>query len=416
MTSPDVLRRDADFTAPGDPDSRPWRDAYPGDVHVLGLEQREVIVVATAHISRESAQLVRHVIEAERPDAVCIELDAQRYKTLAQRQRFEALDLKQVIRQQQLTPLILNLILVSYQQQLGGQLGVLPGTEFLEAAEAAEAQGIPIVLCDREVRVTLRRAWGALSLWHKLKLFASVLGSVVERPHLTEEDLRRLREQDVGSRLIEELGQVLPGIKHVLIDERDTYLAERIKRAAGDRIVAVVGAGHVGGIRAALQENRPVDLSALETVPPASAFWKILGWGMPAVILAAIAWIGWQRGAAAAGDNVLYWILVTGLPSMIGTMLALGHPLTALSALLAAPITTLTPLLGVGYIAAFVQAYLRPPRVYELRSVAQDFRVPRQWFTNRVLRILLVFLLSTLGGAGGMFAGSAGLISSLLHR
>jgi len=392
------------------------RGGDPADVHRVAVDDREIIVVATAHISRESADLVRQVIDAERPDGVCIELDPQRYKTLAQRQRFEALDLKQVIRRQQLTPLILNLILVSYQQQLGGQLGVLPGSEFLEAAEAAETQGIPVVLCDRDVRITLRRAWGALSLWHKLKLFGSVLGSVVERPQLTEEDLRKLREQDVGSRLIDELGQALPGIKHVLIDERDTYLAERIKRAAGRRLVAVVGAGHIGGIRKALQETQPVDLSRLETVPPASAFWKVIGWGMPLLILAAIGLIGWQRGVAAAGDNLVYWILVTGLPSMLGTMLALGHPLTILSALVAAPITTLTPLLGVGYIAALVQAYLRPPRVYELRRVAQDFRSPRQWFTNRVLRILLVFLLSTLGGAGGMFAGSAGIISSLLRH
>jgi len=397
---------------PGDFD----RGCDPADLHRVALEDREIIVVATAHISRESADLVRHVIEAERPDAVCIELDAQRYKTLAQRQRFEALDLKQVIRQQQLTPLILNLILVSYQQQLGGQLGVLPGSEFLEAAEAAESQGIPVVLCDRDVRITLRRAWGALSLWQKLRLFASVLGSVVERPQLSEEDLRKLREQDVGSRLIEELGQALPGIKRVLIDERDTYLAERIKGTDGRRIVAVVGAGHIGGIRKGLQAKVPFDLRTLETVPPVSGFWKAVGWGMPALILAAIAVIGWQRGAAAAGDNLVYWILVTGLPSMLGTMIALGHPLTILSALLAAPITTLTPLLGVGYIAAFVQAYLRPPRVYELRGLAQDFRSPRQWYTNRVLRILLVFLLSTLGGAGGMFAGSAGIISSLLRH
>ena len=394
----------------------PDRSRYPADVHIVAVDDRELIIVGTAHISRESAELVCQVIDTERPDAVCVELDAQRYKTLAQRVRFESLDLKQVIREQQLTPLILNLILVSYQHQLGGQLGVLPGLEFLEAAETAEAHGIPIVLCDRDVRVTLRRAWGALTLWQRAKLFGSVLGSVFERPQLTEEDLRKLREQDVGSRLIEEIGQVLPGIKRVLIDERDTYLAERIKRAAGRRLVAVVGAGHVGGIRSALQERHPVDLSLLETVPPVSGFWKAIGWGMPVLILAAIGAIGWQHGAAAARNGIFYWILVTGLPSMIGALLALGHPLTILSALLAAPITTLTPLLGVGYIAAFVQAYMRPPRVYELRSLAQDFRTPRRWFSNRVLRILLVFLLSTLGGAGGMLAGSAGIISSLLGR
>jgi len=384
-------------------------DRYSSDVERFTVDGRELILVGTAHISRESADLVRQVVEAERPDCVCIELDERRYAALSQKNRFESLDLKQVIRQQQVTTLFLNLILVAYQQQLGGKLGVLPGSEFIEAASVASELGIPMALCDRDVRVTLRRAWGTISLWRRFVLFGSVLQSAFNKQTLTEDDLRNLRSQDVGSRLINELGQEFPGLKTVLIDERDTYLAEKIRRSTGQRVVAVVGAGHMQGIRAALAAPRSVDLAELETVPPASNVWKWIGWGMPAVI----AWIGWQKGVGAAGDNLLFWVLITGVPSMVGTLLALAHPLTVLTALVAAPITSLTPVLGVGYVAAFAEAYLRPPRVHEFQSVAQDFNVPRQWWKNRLLRILLVFLLSTLFGATGTLIGSAKIVRNL---
>jgi len=425
---------------------------YPADVVRLTVDGREIILVGTAHISRESADLVRQVIEAERPDCVCIELDERRYAALSQKNRFESLDLKQVIRQQQLTTLFLNLILVAYQQQLGGKLGVAPGTEFLEAASIANELGIPLVLCDRDVRVTLRRAWGTISVWRRFVLLGSVLQSAFNKQTLSEDDLRTLRSQDVGSRLINELGQEFPGLKAVLIDERDTYLAEKIRRSVGQRVVAVVGAGHMDGIRTALgpgpaaggpaasvtsMDRSPlreasgqdwslggsksdrvagaqlVDLAALETVPPASNAWKWIGWGMPALILMAIGWIGWQKGAGAAGDSLLFWVLITGVPSMVGTLLALAHPLTVLTALVAAPLTSLTPVLGVGYVAAFAEAYMRPPRVYEFQSVAQDFNSARQWWKNRLLRILLVFLLSTLFGATGTLIGSARIVRNL---
>jgi pheromone shutdown-related protein TraB len=388
-------------------------EVHSSDVVRLRGDGREFILVGTAHISRESADLVRQVIDAERPDCVCIELDERRYAALSQKNRFESLDLKQIIRQQQLTTLFLNLILVAYQQQLGGKLGVSPGSEFLEAAAMANELGIPTALCDRDVRVTLRRAWGTISAWRRFVLFGSVLQSAFNKPTLTEDDLRQLRDQDVGTRLINELGQEFPGLKTVLIDERDTYLAEKIRRSPGARVVAVVGAGHMHGIRASLSEAKPVDLAALETVPPASDAWKWIGWGMPAVIFLAIAWIGWRQGVGAAGDNLLFWVLITGVPSMLGALLALAHPLTVLTALVAAPVTSLTPVLGVGYVAAFAEAYLRPPRVHEFQSVAQDFNSARQWWKNRLLRILLVFLLSTLFGATGTLIGGAKIVRNL---
>ena len=163
------------------------------------------MLIGTAHISRESADLVREVIVAEQPDCVCIELDEQRFKALSREERFESLDLREVIRQRQLTTLMMNLMLASYQRQLGGRLGVMPGTELLEAAKTAQAQGVAIELCDRDVRVTLRRAWRRMSLWKKFTLLSGLLAAVFERQEVTEEDLRELREQDVLSKLMAEL-------------------------------------------------------------------------------------------------------------------------------------------------------------------------------------------------------------------
>src|SRR6185369_2337106 len=246
------------------------------------------------------------------------------------------------------------------------------GAELLAAVRVAEAHGLPVRLCDRDVRTTLRRAWGALSLWRKAELISVLLQGLLEPPTLTEAELRALRQQDVLSRLMAELGEALPAIKTVLIDERDAYLAEQLRRAPGARIVAVVGAGHVAGMQAALRERRDVDLAALETVPPPSRLARLAGWSIPAVVLI---WLGVAlvvHGPAAAGDSALFWILVTGLPGLAGAVLALAHPLTMVTTFLSAPLTTLSPLIGVGYVAAFVEAYLRPPLVREIQNVTDD--------------------------------------------
>lgn len=383
------------------------------DVSRVEVNGREFIVVGTAHISRESADLVREVIESERPDAVCIELDGDRYRALSERDRFESLDLKQVIRNKQLSTLILNLILASYQKQLGIQLGVMPGTELLEAAHAAQELGLPISLCDRDVRITLRRAWGALTLWRKILLLGEFIEVLFEKPDLDEDALRELRQQDVVSKVMQELGQAFPQLKKVLIDERDSFLAHKVVETPGNRLVAVVGAGHVEGIRKALLAGGRVDIEALSEIPPVSPLWKIFGWSIPALIIGSIAIIGWQKGPAAAGENALFWFLANGIPSLIGAVLAFGHPVTALTAFLAAPFTSLTPLIGAGYVAAFAQTYFRPPFVRELRQVSADLNSPRQWWRNRLLRIFLVFLLTTLGSSIGTFVGGAKIVSNL---
>ena len=386
---------------------------YPSDVQVIHLGTREIILVGTAHISKDSVDLVRRVIKSEIPDCVCVELDAKRYDALSKKKRWESLDLKEIIRKKQLSTLLFNLMLTSYQKKLGNQLGVLPGTELLVAVKTAEEKGIPIALCDRDVRVTLRRAWHATSFFKKNYLLASLFAGLFDRTEITEEKLNELKKTDVLSELMLELGQALPELKRVLIDERDTFLSERIKNAEGERIVAVVGAGHVEGIKKALLEDRHAQMEEINVIPPVSPIWKVLGWSIPAVILASLGVIALQKGCDVAGDNIIYWILANGIPSSIGAMLALAHPLTIVSAFAAAPVTSLTPVIGAGYVTAFVQVLVRPPVVREFETVLEDMSTLTGWWKNKLLKVFLAFLLPGLGSMIGSWIGGYEIISNL---
>ena len=383
------------------------------DVHTALVDGREFILVGTAHVSQESADLVRQVIDETECDGVCIELDERRYEALSKPQRFDGLDLREVIRNKQLATLTLNLVMAAYQRSLGMKLGVRPGTELLEAAKAAEDRGVPVHLCDREVSITLRRAWSALSLWKKLMLISTLVAGMFEKQELSEDDLRDLRQGDTLTGLLNELGEAMPGIKRVLIDERDVYLAEKIRQTPGSRLVAVVGAGHVQGILMELERSQAVDLEPLTEIPPASNVLRWVGWAIPVAIIGGLIAIGVQRGPEAAADSAAFWVLANGIPAAIGAIIALGHPLTVLLAFVSAPITSLSPLVGVGYLTGFLQAWLKPPLVRELSTVLDDIGEARGWWSNRLLRIVLVFFLTTVGSLIGTFVGGAEIVRSL---
>ncbi len=388
---------------------------YPDDVAILHQDEKTILLVGTAHISRQSADLVEQVINDEQPDTVCIELDDKRYEALSKQKRWENLDLKQVIRRKQLSTLLVNLILSSYQKKLGTQLGVMPGTELLRAAQVAEKNNITVALCDREVRVTLRRAWHATSLFKKGYLVATLFASLFDNTELDEEKLAELRNKDVLSELMNEMGEALPATKEVLIDERDIYMAEKIKAAPGKRIVAVVGAGHMEGIKRVIDQDNQNRISAIDTIPPVSRAWKIIGWSIPAAILLSIAAIGFRQGAGEAGANALYWVLANGIPSAIGAVFALAHPATIFSAFAAAPITSLTPVIGAGYVCAFVQVMARPPMVKEFESVGSDIGRLRGWWQNKLLRIFLVFIMTGIGSSIGTWVGGYRIFTNLFQ-
>ena len=386
---------------------------YDSDVSVLTVGDKTVILVGTAHVSQESVEIVKRVIEQEHPDGVCVELDAKRFEAISHPNRWESLDLKEIIRKQQLSTLMVNLVLASFQKRLGDKLGVLPGMEMLEAIRMAEKHNVPVILGDRDVRVTMRRAWRNTPFWRKSLLVSSLMLSIFDTTEVSEDEIRNLKKQDVLSEMMKELGKEVPTLKVVLIDERDRYLAKKIVEAPGKRTVAVVGAGHVAGICKTIEQQVSVDLEELNYIPPVSPIWKMVGWSIPLLIVGSIAWIGWQKGADAAGENALFWILANGIPSGIGGILAMAHPLTILTAFASAPFTSLTPVIGVGYVTAFVQAYLQPPIVKDFQTVAEDIAIPGRWWKSRLLRVFLAFLLPTIGSIIGTWVGGTRIVSNL---
>jgi len=215
------------------------------------------------------------------------------------------------------------------------------------------------------------------------------------------------------SELMDELGEAMPEMKQVVIDERDTYLSEKIKAAKGKKMVAVVGAGHVPGIKLALQEDRSKWMEVINMIPPISPIWKILGWSIPLIILGSIAMIAMQKGSAIAGDNIIYWILANGIPSSIGAIIALAHPFTIIGAFAAAPLTSLTPVIGAGYVTAFIQVMMMPPVVKEFETVLEDMGTVRGWWSNKLLKVLLAFFLPGFGSMIGTWIGAAEIVSNL---
>jgi len=384
------------------------------DVHVIELDNRQIILIGTAHVSRKSVELVHQIIEREKPDRVCIELDYRRHRALADKKRWQELDLKKIIRDKQLSTLLINLVLASYQKKLGDKLGVMPGSELLEAARTADKLNIPYSLCDRDVRVTMRRAWKSTSFFRKGYLLASLMASLFEDQEITEEKLAELKETDVLSELLAELGQALPELKEVLIDERDTFLAEKIKESPGTKLVAIVGAGHIQGIKNGIHEDRSKQIAEINSIPPVSPMWKMAGWMIPMAIIGALAMVGVFKGSAAAGANIIYWILANGIPSAMGAAIALAHPLTTITAFLAAPITSLTPVIGAGYVCAFVQAMMQPPLVREFETVLSDMSRLRCWWQNRLLKVFLAFILPGFGSMIGTWIGGYEIFSTLI--
>ncbi len=376
-------------------------------------EGREVVLVGTAHISPDSLRLVRETIEREEPDGVCIELDEGRYQALMDPHAIERLDLRQVVRERRLLPLIASVALGAWQTRMGLRLGVEPGAEMREAAVAAKERDIPVHLVDRDVRTTMLRIWRRTGFFQKVRLLSGGLeaGGADE---LDESDLRELLSTDVVSRLVAELGEALPTLKEVLIDERDTWMGEAVKALPAGRLVVVVGAGHLDGVERNLLAPTSTPTGAFAEIPPRGRGARAVGVAVPVVILGLLAWTWATRGAAAASEGAVFWILINAIPAGLGAAVALAHPLTILAALVSAPFTSLTPVMGAGYVTAFVQAWLRPPRVFELRALKTDALVPGRWFRNRALKVALALLFPTIGSAIGTFVGGSRLLSGAL--
>ncbi len=372
------------------------------DIHRVTIDGREFVLVGTAHISQESVETVKAVIREENPDTVCIELDEQRHRALLNPRHWESLNLIQVLKQGQAPFLLANLALSSFQKRMGLQTGVKPGSELAAAAETAVELGIKVELVDREIRTTLLRAWRKAGFWKKMMLFSTLLASMFEKQELDEEELAKLRQTDTLSAMLDEMSQVLPTVKTTLVDERDTYMAHHIRQSSGEKVVAIVGAAHMPGILKKLSNTfSSAEIDALSVIPEKTSLSKILPWLIPAVVVGLFI-VGFMTGnTQQLADAAVAWVLANGVLSALGTLIALGHPLTILAAFIAAPITSLNPTIGAGFVTGLVQAFVAPPHVKDMESVAEDIAKLSGWWRNRLTRVLLVFFFSSLGSAIG---------------
>jgi pheromone shutdown-related protein TraB len=373
----------------------------------IQLKNRAIVLVGTAHISHESVAEVTEIIAQEKPGRVCVEIDQSRYQAMTQGSHWENLDIGKVLKEGKGFFLLANLALSGFQKRMGAGIGAKPGEEMLAAVKVAEEAGIPWSCCDRDVQVTLKRAWARSNLWNRSKLLASLISSAFSNEKLSEEEIEQLKNKNELEQMMNELADYLPSVKEVLIDERDRYLASKLFEAQEPLVVAVVGAGHMNGIEQWLMkldcgEANP-DVSSIDIVPPPSKWAKAAGWAIPVVILALIAVGFFRSGSQASLAMILRWILLNGSLAAIGSALCLAHPCTIAVSFIMAPIATLNPLVGIGLFAGVSEAYLRKPMVQDFERLTDDVMTVKGFYRNRVTHILLVFFLSSIGGMIGNF-------------
>ncbi|SDO55353.1 TraB/GumN family protein [Alkalicoccus daliensis] len=370
----------------------------------ITIDDKEIILIGTAHVSKSSAIQVKEVIEAEQPDSVCVELDEQRYQSVIDSDRWRNMDIFKVIREKKATLLFMNLAISSFQNRMAKQFGIKPGQEMIQGVESAKEINAELVLADRNIQTTFSRIWGNLGFLGKGKLITSVFGSILVQENISEEELERMKKQDTLNAAMNEFSQAFPRLKEPLIDERDQYLAQKIKDAPGKKIVAVLGAAHIPGILEEIKHEH--DLDKLMETPKKSIVPKMIGWAIPIAIIAVIAYT-FMNNPSAGMEQTISWLLWNGSFSALGAAIAFGHPLTILTAFVIAPISSLNPFMAAGWFAGFTQAYLRRPHVADLEALSDDVQTFKGFWRNKVTRILLVVILSNIGSTIGTMVGGA---------
>jgi len=390
------------ITPPADPAAgEPTIDLRIGDSHVR--------LLGTAHVSRSSAETVKELLETGEYDAVAVELCPSRYHGLMDPEALARMDLFRVLKEKRAAMVAASLALGAYQQRLAEQFGIEPGAEQRAAVHYARDNHRPVLLIDREIGVTLKRIYRNVVWWKRIGLMAGLLGSLLSKEEVQEEEVERLKEGDILETTFAEFAEDRQDLYRPLIDERDRYMAARlrleIEQQGHENILAVVGAGHLKGIARYLRENAeaPAEtVQALEQVPIPSRWPRLIPWLVVALILGGFVY-GFQRSTDLGWQLVLDWVLINGGLSALGAAVAAAHPLTVVTAFLAAPLTSLNPTVGAGMATAAVEIFLRKPSVGDFSALKHDTTTPRGWWRNRVSRILLVFILSTLGSAVGTY-------------
>ncbi|MDU3457339.1 MAG: TraB/GumN family protein [Peptoniphilus harei] len=376
----------------------------------IDYQGKEIILIPTAHVSQESVNLVRETIKEENPDSICIELDDQRYKNLKNPEAWKNTNIIDIIKEKKVTLLIANLILSSYQKNIAKKLKTKPGQEMMEGIKASEEMGINLVLADRSIQTTFMRIWRKMGFFEKIKLFFSLM-SIDDDEDVSEEDLQRLIERDNLELAIEDMGKDYPQIAATLLHERDKFLAYNIKNAPGKKVVAILGAAHTPGVEEEVFKGQ--DIEELNKIPPKSLIGKLLPWIIPALIVILIV-LGFKQSMNTGLSQIKSWFIFNSVLAAVFTALCLPHPLSVLTAFVAAPFTSINPVLACGWFAGLVEASLKKPTVEDVNNIPDDIFNLKSWIHNKFLKALLVVILANLGSSIGTIIAGSKIIQSII--
>ncbi|MEM2869866.1 MAG: TraB/GumN family protein [Thermoplasmata archaeon] len=433
-----------------------------------------ILLVGTAHVSPESAAEVRGAIQEFRPDVVAVELCERRYRVLKDKEAWESLPMTRLLKDRNAYAFIAQSFLSAYQRRLGERLGAEPGAEMLEAIRAAEERGVKVVLADRDITITLKRAWKRMGLREKWRVVRTLFQLPFVEYEEGELDLKELMKEDALTAMMRELRELAPTVAEVLIEERDIYIARRIVEAAsgGGKVLAVVGAGHLQGVKARIAEAlgggpggesgsgemggtagplragvggggeaarapgtrvRGVgaggateagrggsglargrgalpSIAELEALPPPGFPWgRALGWGITILLCGILVWMALTRGVGMALEAFGWWFLIHALLSAGFCAVARGHPLSIGTAFIASPFTAIHPGVAAGWFSGLVEAKVRTPTVKDWQELGR-VATTKEFFNNRVIRVLMVAALTNVGSMIGTFVAMPYLI------
>ncbi len=379
----------------------------------------EYTIIGTAHVSRASAETVQQMAESGDYDAIAVELCQARFDALTGERNWTDLDLYKIIREGKAGLVMANLALSAYQRRIADQFGIEPGAEMKAAAAAAKERDLPLQLVDRNLATTLRRSYANVPWYKRLYLMTGLALGMVSSEEIDEEAIEKLKQGDILESTFTEFAQHSPELFEALIAERDRYMAARLREEntnySGRKILVVVGAGHMEGLSHHLKSGTvsPQDeRESLDRMPPRATWPRVIPWAIMVLVLAGFI-LGFSRSPELGWRLVMLWVAINGGLAALGALIARGHPLTVLSAVVAAPLTSLNPTIGAGMVTGLVESWLRKPRVSDLENLRFDITSLKGWFRNPATRILLVFFLSNLGSAIGTWVAGFKIIEAL---
>ncbi|MDP1559005.1 MAG: TraB/GumN family protein [Nitrosomonas sp.] len=379
-------------------------------LRTIEIDGRSITLLGTAHVSKASADKVQELIATGKFDAIAVELCPSRHRAIINPDLLAQMDLFQVIKRGQASMVAASLALGAFQQRMAEQLGIEPGAEMRIAIKDATNAKLPVLLIDREIGTTLKRIYRNVPWWKRFGLFGGLLASVISQEKVSEAEIEKLKEGDVLESTFAQFAENEKDLFKPLISERDEYMSACLLKESQEtqyqHILAIIGAGHMNGMAQLLNSNSISDpnevIAALDVIPESSTWFKYLPWLIVALILMGFT-IGFMRSPEIGTAMIIDWVLINGALSALGAAIAWAHPLTIMTAFFAAPLTSLNPTIGAGMVVAAVETHLRKPKVADFNRLRRDATSLKGWWNNQVTRILLIFILSTLGSAIGTY-------------